>query len=175
MLHQVDGGVDGLAQVVGRDVGRHAHGDALAAVDQQVGEPRRQHVGLDELARVVVVEVDGVFVDAVEHPHRERGQAALGVAGGGGPEVGRAEVAVAGDERVPQREVLRHAHERVVDRAVAVGVVAAHDVAGDAGALHPAAVGRAPMSSMPQRMRRWTGLRPSRTSGSARAVITDIA
>ena len=29
---------DHLAQVVRRDVGRHAHGDARGAVDQQVGE-----------------------------------------------------------------------------------------------------------------------------------------
>ena len=35
--------------------------------------------------------------------------------------------------------------------------------------------GRARMSCMPQRIRRCTGLRPSRTSGSARAVMTDIA
>ena len=35
--------------------------------------------------------------------------------------------------------------------------------------------GRAPMSCMPHRIRRWTGLRPSRTSGSARAVMTVMA
>jgi hypothetical protein len=45
------------------------------------------------------------------------------------------------DERVAQREVLRHADQRVVDGPVAVGVVAAHDIAGDASALHVAAVG----------------------------------
>ena len=43
VVDQVDGGVDHLAEVVRRDVGGHADGDALAAVDQQVGEPRRQH------------------------------------------------------------------------------------------------------------------------------------
>ena len=31
-------GVDDLARIVRRDVGRHADGDAVAAVDQQVGE-----------------------------------------------------------------------------------------------------------------------------------------
>src|SRR3712207_6660231 len=39
------------------------------------------------------------------------------------------------DEHVAQREVLRHAHERVVDRRVAMGVVVAHDLADDLGAL----------------------------------------
>ena len=36
----VDGVYD-FAQVVRRDVRRHTHGDPLAPVDQQVGEPRR--------------------------------------------------------------------------------------------------------------------------------------
>ena len=35
--------------------------------------------------------------------------------------------------------------------------------------------GRAPRSCMPQRIRRCTGLRPSRASGSARDVMTDMA
>ena len=35
--------VDDLAQIVRRDVGRHADGDAAGAVDQQVREARRQH------------------------------------------------------------------------------------------------------------------------------------
>ena len=34
--------------------------------------------------------------------------------------------------------------------------------------------GSLPLSCMAYRMRRCTGLRPSRTSGSARAVMTDI-
>ena len=32
-----------------------------------------------------------------------------------------------------------------------------------------------PAACRPQRPRRWTGLRPSRTSGSARLTMTDIA
>ena len=61
---QVGGGVDDLAQVVGRDVGGHAHRDALAAVDQQVREADGSSAGSCELTRVVVDEVDGVLVDA---------------------------------------------------------------------------------------------------------------
>ena len=55
--------------------------------------------------------------------------------------VGRAEVAVAVDDRQPHRPRLRHPDQRVVDRAVAVGVQPTHDLADDAGALHVAAVG----------------------------------
>ena len=53
--------------------------------------------------------------------------------------VDRAEVALAVDQRVAHREVLRQAHERVVDRRVAVRVVVAHHLADDAGALRVAA------------------------------------
>ena len=88
VVDQVDGGVDDLAQVVGRDVGRHADGDALAAVDQQVREPRRQDRGLVGLVGVVGDEVDGALVDAGEHVHRQRVQARLGVAACRRSEVG---------------------------------------------------------------------------------------
>ena len=37
--------VDDLAEIVRRDVGRHADGDAAGAVDQQVREARRQDRG----------------------------------------------------------------------------------------------------------------------------------
>src|SRR3546814_7016391 len=63
---------------------------------------------------------------------------------GRGTEVGRTEVAVAVDQGVAQREVLRHADEGVVDAAVAWGVVLAHPLAGDAGALHVRPVGAGP-------------------------------
>ena len=134
-------GVDDLAEVVRRDVGGHADGDALAAVDQQVGEPRRQHRRLLAAAVVGRLHVDGVFVDVGQQLHRQRVQAALGVARGGRAEVGGAVVAVEVDQRVAQRERLGHAHERVVDGAVAVRVVLGHGVAGDAGALDERAVG----------------------------------
>ena len=45
------------------------------------------------------------------------------------------------DERHAQREGLRHAHQRVVDRGVAVRVVVAHHVADDLGALAVLGVG----------------------------------
>ena len=49
--------------------------------------------------------------------------------------VHRAEVALALDQRQPHREVLRHAHQRVVDRLIAVRMVLAHHVADDARRL----------------------------------------
>ena len=76
---------------------------------------------------------------------RDRGQAALGVAHGGGViAVDIAEIALAVDQRVALGEVLRQAHQRVVDRDVAVRVELADHVADHARALLEAAGGIEP-------------------------------
>ena len=130
-------GVDHLAEVVRRDVGRHADRDARGAVDQQVRHARRQHRRLELLAVVVRREVDRLLVDVGEQLGGDLLQPALGVAvGRGRVAVDRAEVALAVDQRVAHREVLRHAHQRLVGRGVAVRVVLAEHVADDARALH---------------------------------------
>src|SRR5438309_3577827 len=42
-----DTGVDDLGEVVRRDVGRHADGDTAATIDDEVGDARGQHGGLE--------------------------------------------------------------------------------------------------------------------------------
>ena len=72
---------------------------------------------------------------------RDLGQAHFRVAHGRGVvAVDRAEVALAVDQHVAQREGLGHAHDGVVNRAVAVGVVLTHDVTHDTGTLAERAV-----------------------------------
>ena len=135
------GGGRDLAQVVRRDLGGHADGDAGRAVDEEVREAAGQHLGLEGLAVVVGLERDGVLVDVADHLHRQRGHPALGVPRGRGRVVARAaEVPLPLHERVAQAPVLDEADQGVVDRAVAVRVVLAHDVADDAGALVEPAV-----------------------------------
>ena len=74
------------------------------------------------------------------------GEAALGVAHGRRRiAVDRAEIALPVDQRQAHGEVLRHAHQRVVDRLVAVRVVFAHHVADDARRLRVFLVGRVPL------------------------------
>jgi hypothetical protein len=137
VLDQLDRRVDDLREVVRRDVRRHADRDAGRAVDEQVRELRRQHDRLDERAVVVGRPVDGLLVDVVAEQLRGQArQAHLGVAHRGGVvAVDRAEVALPVDQRITQREVLRHADDRVVDGALAVRVVLAEDVADDARRL----------------------------------------
>ena len=70
IVDQRHAGVDHLAEIVRRDVGRHADGDAAGAVDQQVGEARRQDHRLALGVVVVRLEVDRVLVEVVEQRHR---------------------------------------------------------------------------------------------------------
>jgi hypothetical protein len=136
VLQHAHAGVDDLGEVVGRDVGGHAHGDAVGAVHQQVGESGGQHPGLLTGLVEVGVPVHGVLVDVPEHLLRHAGHAGLGVSvGRGGVAVHGAEVAVAVDKRVAHGKVLGQTHQGVVYGGVAVGMIAAQHVADGGGAL----------------------------------------
>ena len=76
VVDQRKAGVDHLAQVVRRDVGRHADRDAAGAVDQQVRELGRQDARLPVGLVVVRPEVDRVLVDVVRAGHQRPGQGA---------------------------------------------------------------------------------------------------
>ncbi len=129
-------GVGDLGQVVRRDLGGHADGDARRAVDQQVGHDRGEDHRLLQRLVVVGAREDGVLLQVAQHLHRQRRQARLGVTHGRRRvAVDRAVVALAVDQRVAHVEVLRHAHQRRVDDLLAVGMVVARSVAGDLGAL----------------------------------------
>ncbi len=136
VVDQRHAGVDDLDQVVRRDVGRHADGDARRAVDQQVRHARGQHRRLGLGPVVVRHEVDGFLVDVGQQLAGDARHADFGVTHGGRRiAVHRAEVALPVDQQVAHRERLRHAHDGVVDGRVAVRVVLADDVADDAGRL----------------------------------------
>ncbi len=68
-----------LTNIVRRQVRSHPDRDASGSVDQQVGEPGRQHGGL--AARVIVVgdEVHGVKLDIFEHDRGGARHPGLGV------------------------------------------------------------------------------------------------
>ena len=143
ILHEGQATVDDLAQVVGRHVGGHADRDAAGAVDEEVREPGGQNRRFVLRLVVVRVEVDRVLVDILEQRHRRAGEAGLGIAHGRRRvAVHRAEVTLPVHQQHAQREVLRHAHQGVVDRLVAVRVILTHHVTDDAGRLHVLLVGR---------------------------------
>ena len=116
-----------------RDVGRHADGDAAGAVDQQVRELGRQDHRLLLAPVIVRLKIDGLVLEIVEKSHGGAREPNLGVAlGRGRIAVDRAEIALPVDQRHAHGELLRHAHQRVVDRLVAVRVILTHGVAGHA-------------------------------------------
>ena len=136
VLDRCQAGIDHFAQVVRWNVGRHADRDPAGAIDQQVGEARRQDGRL--LARTVIVvgEIDRILVEIFEQGIGDPGEPRFGITHRG-RRIGihRAEVALAIDQRQPHRPVLGHARQRVVDRGVAMRVIVAHHVADDLGAL----------------------------------------
>ena len=176
-VDQRDRGVDDLAEIMRRNIGRHADGDAAGAIDEQVRKARRQDGRLLLLAVVVRLEIDRAFVDVLEQRQRGLGEPRLGVAHRRRRiVVDRAEIALPVDERQPHREGLRHAHQRVVDRGVAMRVIFTHHVADDARRFHVGLVGRDGRSRASR-----TGCADARASGrrarrAARGVtITLIA
>ena len=131
---QSEGGVDDLGRIVRRNIGRHADGDAVGAVDQQVGELRRQNQRFFFGFVVVRLEIDGVLVDVFQQQGGGLGEADLRITHRRRViAVHGAEIALPVDQGQAHGEALRHAHHGVVDRGVAVRVVFTHDVADDAG------------------------------------------
>ena len=132
VVKQVQAGVQRFAEVVRRYVGRHADGNAGAAIDKQVRYARGQYGRLLLAAVVVRREINGFFFNVCQQAVRDFRHARFGVAvGGRRVAVKRAEVALAVHQRIAQRERLRHAHQGVVNGAVAVRVVFPHHVTDD--------------------------------------------
>ena len=141
MIQEVNRAGDGLAEIVRRDVGGHAHRDARRAVDQELGERGGQHVGLHELIVVVGHEVDGVLIQTGHEIHSGGGHARLRVTRSRRAVVQGTEVAVPVHQGNPQVEGLGEAHQGLVNRGIAVRVELAHDLADDALRLHVSLVG----------------------------------
>ena len=136
MLDQVQRRLAQFGGIVRRDAGRHAHRDARRAVGEQVRERAGQDDRLAILLIVVGAEIDRVLADAVQQQRADLGHPRFGVAvGRRAVAVDIAEIALAVDQPVAHREVLRQPHQRLVDRLVAMGVEVAHHVADDLGAL----------------------------------------
>ncbi len=132
VVDHFDGGVNDFSEIVRRDVGRHADRNAVGAVHDEVGNPRRQDIGLEGGLVVVGDEVDGFHLDVGEQFAADLFEAALGVPHGRGRiAVDGAEVPLAVDEGITHAEGLRHADERVVNGGIAVRVVNAHGLADD--------------------------------------------
>ena len=136
IFDECDRGVGDLVQVMRRNIRCHTHGDTRRAVDKKVWQSRRQDARL--LLRAVVVRrvVDRLMIDVGQHLAGDRRKARLGVAHRSGRvAVDRTKVSLPIDEWMAHGEILRKAHECVVECAVSVRVVLTHHLADDRGAL----------------------------------------
>ena len=128
--------VDGLAQVMRRNLCCHADGDTAGAVDQQVREAARQHDRFLEAVVIVGDEIHGILVDIGEHIHGDLAHARLGVTvGSRRVAVDRTEVTVTVHQHIAHGEILRESYERVINGRVAVGVIGSQHGADGVGAL----------------------------------------
>ena len=142
LLDQKNGGIHDFAQVVRRNVGGHADGDAAGAVDQKIrnarGENDRLFAGLIEVRD----EIDGFLLQVGENVFRNFGQPRFRVPHGRrGIAVHGAEVPLAVDQGIAHVEVLGQANERGIDDRFTVRVVVAGSIAADLGAFAVAAIG----------------------------------
>ena len=119
------------------NLGGQAHGNATGAVEQRERQTRGQLARFLGGAVVVRHKVHRALVDFVEQQAGDFGQPRLGVTHSRRPvAVARAEVALPVNQRVALRKILRHAHQRVVRRLVAMRVETAQHIAHHARAFH---------------------------------------
>ena len=136
VIDHINAGVYRLPQIVRRNVGGHAHGNAVGAVHQQVGVTAGQNAGLQKRLVKVGIEVYRILVDLSQQGQGQLGHAGFRVTHGGcAVAVHGAEVALTVHQRIADVEILRQTHHGVVYAAVAVGMVFAQHVAHDTGAL----------------------------------------
>ena len=128
--------VDHFAEIVRRNIRRHADGDAGAAIDEQIRKGRRENGRLGAGFVVVRDEIDRVLVHVGHERGAEMRHARLGVTHRRGRiAFDRAEVALAIDERFAHRPRLRHVDERRVNHRFAVRVIVTARVAANLRAL----------------------------------------
>ena len=123
-------GLDNFAEIVRRDVGGHADGNTASAVHQQVGETCGQNLRFFAAAVIIGLEINRVFVEIIQQRVGDLVQPCFGVPHRCGRiRVHRSEVTLTIDQRHAHRPILRHTGKRIVNRAVAMRVIVAHDVA----------------------------------------------
>ena len=123
VLDEVHAGLDDFGQVVWRNVGRHSHGDTLGSIDQQVRIPSRQNNRFFARCVVVGTHVDSVVTQLVHELLSDLRQLRFGVSFGRSSQAhDGSKVTLTINQRTPQREVLRHPNQRVVNRNGSVRV-----------------------------------------------------
>ncbi len=103
VAQHVQAGIHHFIEVVGRDVGGHAHRNTGRAIDQQIGQLAGQYQWFFFAAVVIGAEINRFLVNIAEHLVRDFRQADFGVPHGGGTvAIHRTEVALAVHQHMAQ-------------------------------------------------------------------------
>ncbi len=133
--------VNHFTEIVRRDIGGHADGDARAAVDEQIGKRGGKNDRLGAGLVVIRNEIHRVLVHVLHQRGAEVRHARLGVTHGRGRIAFHgAEVALAIHEPFAHGPRLRHVHERRINHRLAVRMIIAAGVAANLGAFAVLAV-----------------------------------
>ena len=130
VLDQMPSTSDHLTRVVRGDVGRHTHRNTRRTVDQKVRERGRQNLRLQKPRIIVRNKIDDVLIEVIRHINRRISEPRLRITRRRRAVIERTEVAVPINQRQTQRERLRHAHHRIVNRGITVWVQLTHDLTG---------------------------------------------
>jgi len=118
-----------LPQIVRRDIGRHPDGNPRRTVEQQVGNPGRQHQRLQKGVVVVRLERDGFLFNVSEEFMAKPVHANFGIPHGSRRvTVHRPEVALPVNERIAHGKRLCHPHQGIVDRGITMRMVFTDDI-----------------------------------------------
>ena len=132
LIQQTQAGIDGIAQIVWRNIGCHTDGNTGRTVYQQSRETGRQYQRLMFAAVIVGAEINGFFLDIRQHFMGNFFHADFGITHGCcGQAVNRTEVALTVDQHITHGKVLRHADDGVVNSYIAVRVVFTDNIADD--------------------------------------------
>ena len=136
-FNQGNGRLSDFTQVVRRNIRRHADGDAGSAVEQNIGQARRQHFRLLQGAVKVRYPVNSALPQFAQQQFSILRQTGFGIThrGEGFRIVRRPPVPLTVDQRIAVREGLRHQHHGFITRAIAVRMVFTQHVADGAGGL----------------------------------------
>ncbi|MNO50274.1 hypothetical protein D3C76_406450 [compost metagenome] len=146
LIEQAHASTGNFTKVMRRHVGSHAHGDTGGAVEQDIGQARRQYRRLVERTVEIRHPVGRTLAQLTEQHFGIAGQTRFGVAhrGEGLGIVRRTPVALAVDQRIAVAERLGHQHHGFVAGRVAVRVELTEHVAHGTGGLLVLGVGVEP-------------------------------
>ena len=120
---------------MGRDIGRHTHGNSLCPVDQKVGNPHRQDLRLLLCLIKIGTEIHHILVHVGKVDLLGKLlQLGLGITHSRSPvPLDGAKIPMAIHQGHTLLKLLFHHHQGLIDGAVSVGVIFTHGVADNTG------------------------------------------